>query len=118
MFPKDDQGEQDEEVDTAQWDWNSAEALAAESAMAAVHGVGWRDRGPPGPKDGGPQTWRGGTYRPNAKRWAKRSGRHLDYYNSVYGRKGQKKSKGKGQSSASKGKGQSSASEGKGQSSA
>jgi hypothetical protein len=104
--------EEGEVFQSAQEYWNSLEALAAEHLMATEHGIGWRERGPPPPSEGGPQTWRGGTYRPNAQRWAKRGGRHLDYYNTVYGRKGQQKAKdkGKGKKGKNLGKGKSSGS--------
>ena len=95
--------------------WNSPQALAAEAMMAAQHEIGWAQRGPPGPAEGGPALWRGQPYRPVAKKWAKRGGSHLAYYNALYGQKGQQALKGKGKGKATKGKGKG---KGKGSSSA
>ena len=60
-----------EELD--QW-WNLPAAIAAESAAAVQYSVPWRERGPPGPGEGGPRHWKGASWRPNARRWATRGG--------------------------------------------
>jgi hypothetical protein len=58
-------------------DWNDEDALTQEHAAAAIHHLPWNVRGPPGPKNGGPQTWRGMTYRPGTDKWMKRGlGKH------------------------------------------
>jgi hypothetical protein len=53
---------------------------AAERKAAEEAGLRWQDRGPPGPKDGGPETWRGQNYRPNSGRWSNRGGGNRDWY--------------------------------------
>lgn len=59
-----------------------AERIAAESA--GMHG--WEGmRGPLGPQEGGPQTWRGQQYRPGSQRWANRGGRNREYFAWKYG---------------------------------
>ena len=55
-------------------DWNSKEAQLEEHAMACLHHLPWPARGPPGPKDGGPTTWRGMVYREKADKWMTRGG--------------------------------------------
>ena len=40
----------------------------------------WDSRGPRGPQDGGPETWRGQRFRPNTGRWANAGGAHRDKY--------------------------------------
>jgi len=40
----------------------------------------WDIRGPLGPKDGGPQTWKGQRYRANTGRWANSGGRNKEKY--------------------------------------
>ena len=39
--------------------------LRAEAHVAREMGIPWQDRGPPGPAEGGPTTWRGQRYKPN-----------------------------------------------------
>ena len=98
--------------------WNDPEALAAEHNAAHANSIPWAQRGPPPPGKGGPETWRGLTYRPNSGKWMKRGGKHLQYYNSLYKSKGASSSSssppcGKGASSSSSspsGKGASSSS--------
>ena len=55
-------------------DWNSKEALDEEHAMACLHHLPWPVRGPPGPKNGGPKSWRGMVYRENSGKWMSRGG--------------------------------------------
>ena len=65
-------------------DWNSPAALQQEHEMALEHRVKWQHRGPPGPEEGGPDTWRKQPYRPLSGKWAKRGGRHKAYFSAKY----------------------------------
>ena len=51
-----------------------------EKRLADDPSLPWDVRGPPGPKDGGPQTWRGQSYRANTARWANSGGRNKEKY--------------------------------------
>jgi len=62
--------------------------LRAEQDMATELGIRWQNRGPPGPADGGPQTWRGQAFRPLANKWGNRGGQHREYYRALYSSKG------------------------------
>ena len=73
--------------------------LRAEQAVATEMGLRWQDRGPPGPADGGPQTWRGQAFRPLKNTCGNRGGKNREYYQALYS------SKGKGASGKVKGKG-------------
>ena len=46
--------------------------------------MSWRNRGPKPPADGGPQFWRGQSFRQGhnggQQRWANRGGRYREYY--------------------------------------
>lgn len=53
---------------------------AAERKAAEEAGVRWQERGPPGPEAGGPQTWRGQSYRANSGKWSNRGGGNRDWY--------------------------------------
>ena len=53
-------------------DWNDPKSLEEEHALAAMHHLPWNVRGPPGPKQGGPQTWRGMKFREGADKWMNR----------------------------------------------
>ena len=62
-------------------------AASVEQSRAAALGFGidprempWDIRDPPGPKDGGPQMWKGQRYRANTGRWANSGGRHKGKY--------------------------------------
>jgi hypothetical protein len=91
--------------------------LQAEEEAARRLGIPWQERGPPGPDSGGPDYWRGQTYRTGSAggqaRWGNRGGRHREYYAELarigyVGNvdKGKGKSGGKGkEQSKSKGKG-------------
>ncbi len=69
--------------------YNQPMMLAAESLVANMKGVAWKDRGPRfGPEEGGPTTWRGQSWRPTTKKWAKRGGRNLKYWSQVYSKQG------------------------------
>ena len=63
------------------------EHYKAESLLAKAAGVKWQDRGPRPEWSEMPDRWKGGTFRPNAKRWAKRGGAHLAERNEKYGKK-------------------------------
>ena len=52
--------------------WAQPELVRGEAAIAASIGVKWRDRGPLGPKEGGPSTWRQQEYREGSARWGNR----------------------------------------------
>ena len=85
--------------------------------MAIANHIPWQHRGPPGPSQGGPTFWRNQPYRPLSQKWAKRGGRHKEYFAQKYGTiaKEQKgKYKGKGKGDKGKGKGDKSEAEGKG----
>ncbi len=60
-------------------DWNSPEVIQIEKAL--IFELGWkkkfRDRGPPGPSEGGPQQWRGQVWRPTTERWGSRGGKSV-----------------------------------------
>jgi len=58
--------------------------LKAEGAVAKSLGLKWEQRGPPGPSDGGPATWRGQRYRPNTGQWANNGGRNKEFYTWFY----------------------------------
>lgn len=62
--------------------------MKAEERAARDQHLRWQDRGPPGPADGGPSTWRGQRFRPATQKWANRGGRWKDYYNYKYGQGG------------------------------
>ena len=79
-------------VDLGEW-----LSLQSERAAADVLKVPWQNRGPPGPDQGGPQTWRGQQYRPNTGKWANRGGKWKDWYAQYY-------SMGKGKGKTAKGK--------------
>ena len=55
-------------------DWNHPAAVAAEQHYAFTYGNPFKNRGPPAPGDGGPDTWRGQAYRPSSDRWGNRGG--------------------------------------------
>ena len=73
-----------------------------ERQSAEDAGMGWSERGPPPTWEGGPQHWRGQTYRNGlnggTQRWANRGGKHREYYANLarQGRIGNIKGKGKG----------------------
>ena len=53
--------------------------LKEEAELARKHNLPWQRRGPrPGNGIEMPKTWKGGTWRPNAQRWAKRGGKKLE----------------------------------------
>ena len=75
--------------DTDEHPRNVKARSASDRAEFRVHGASaavddpslpWDVRGPPGPKDGGPTTWKGQRYRENSGRWANSGGRHKEKY--------------------------------------
>ena len=95
------QDEEEEEVGTtasliaAGVDWDAPETVELEKYFALTYGKKFKERGPPPPSDGGPQTWRGQRWRGTAEdgRWGNR-GRNSAGAQAYYDR--QKKSTGKG----------------------
>ena len=61
--------------------------MRAERDMASAAGMTrWEAmRGPLGPEEGGPQTWRGQVFRPGSQRWANRGGANRDFFAWKYG---------------------------------
>ena len=56
-------------------DWNDPDVIWVEQTITLhFQPKKMRDRGPRGPEDGGPATWRGQPYRKNSKRWGTRGG--------------------------------------------
>ena len=68
---------------------------AAEADVAHELGVPWSERGPVGPDQGGPSTWRGQRFRHGTQRWGNRGGKYREYYKLLYSGKGKGKGKGK-----------------------
>ena len=60
--------------------------MRAESEVARSMGLSWAQRGPVGPDEGGPLTWRGQQFRVNSGVWANRGGKHRAYFAAKYGR--------------------------------
>ena len=58
--------------------------LADERIVAEELGTRWQARGPPGPDQGGPTTWRGQAWRSGTKRWSNRGGRNREWYAEYY----------------------------------
>ena len=56
------------------FDWNSDGAVEAEKYFAFIYGKAFHERGPPPPKEGGPETWRGQAWREEGQRWGNRGG--------------------------------------------
>lgn len=56
-------------------DWTSQAALEEENRLAKKYRLRWPQRGPPGPKHGGPKEWRGMPYREQAGKWMSRGGK-------------------------------------------
>jgi hypothetical protein len=63
--------------------------LQEEAVQATELGIKWSMRGPAGPKEGGPEQWRGQAWRARdgadgGGRWANRGGAHKKYWASFY----------------------------------
>ncbi len=58
--------------------------LAAERTVSAEMELRWRERGPPGPPQGGPTTWRGQAWREGSQRFGNRGGRLRAWYDAFY----------------------------------
>jgi hypothetical protein len=89
-------------------DWNSSEVIEIEKAITFTYGKKFRERGPPAPKDGGPELWRNQVWRESAQRWGNRGGKNREAWAAKFGGKsakasGQSKGKDEGKGS-SKGK--------------
>jgi hypothetical protein len=78
--------------------------LRAEERVARSMATPWQSRGPPGPDEGGPSSWRGQQYRPGTGKWANRGGRQKEYYTWLYSGKAKGKAKDKGKGKEGKGK--------------
>ena len=59
--------------------------LRGEAAAAKAMGILWEQRGPKGPMEGGPRTWRGQNFRWNKGTWANRGGKNREFFNAKYG---------------------------------
>jgi len=75
--------------DPASLDWNSTLVRKVEKAIIFKLGLpmAFSQRGPPGPKSGGPSEWGGQAWRENRGRWGNRGGKNKEFYNWYYGRK-------------------------------
>ena len=62
--------------------------LRAEAKIAKTNRVKWQERGPPGPDQGGPTTWRSQPFRIKARKWAKRGGTKQEYFKQKFGKTG------------------------------
>ena len=60
--------------------FRAAVSAGERSDIADPRDLPWDVRGPPGPKDGGPATWKGQRYRSGTGRWANAGGRNKDKY--------------------------------------
>ena len=61
--------------------------LVVESEVARELGLTWTGRGPPGPKSGGPATWRNQNWREGSQRWSNRGGAKKNWYSGYYAAK-------------------------------
>ena len=70
-------------------DWNSPRVRKIERLLIFKLGLvlKFKQRGPPGPEEGGPKRWGGQVWRKEAGRWGNRGGKNKAYYNWVYGKK-------------------------------
>ena len=63
--------------------------MRAEAKIAKTQiGMKWQERGPPGPDQGGPTTWRSQPFRIKARKWAKRGGTKQEYFKQKFGKTG------------------------------
>ena len=62
--------------------------LRAEARVENRIGMKWQERGPPGPDQGGPTTWRSQPFRIKARKWAKRGGTKQEYFKQKFGKTG------------------------------
>ena len=60
---------------------------SVEMEVAKACGVPWDIRGPPGPQEGGPRSWRGQKFREGSQRWANRGGKNKDLWKEYYNMK-------------------------------
>ena len=86
-------------------DWDAPETIELEKYFAFTYGKKFKERGPPPPSEGGPQTWRGQKWRGTAEdgRWGNR-GRNSAGAAAFYERQKQSQGKGKGKGKGGSGK--------------
>ena len=69
-------------------EWNSPAAIDAErEAFREASAAGimrMRDRGPPAPQEGGPNSWKGQKWREGSQRWGNRGGKRKDEFAAFY----------------------------------
>ena len=65
------------------------EEIRTEAAVARELGMKWKERGPPAPDQGGPDSWRGQQWRQGSGRWANRGGKNAAWYTAYYKAKAQ-----------------------------
>ena len=65
--------------------WNHPDVIHVEKTMIFELNIfkKMKDRGPPGPGKGGPETWRGQSWRKSSQRWGTRGGRQVRLANFV-----------------------------------
>ena len=75
--------------DPCSLDWNSSLVRGVEKALIFKLDLKmkFKQRGPPGPKDGGPKKWGGQAWRKQGNRWGNRGGKNKDFYTWLYTRK-------------------------------
>ena len=74
--------------------WAQPELVRGEATVAASIGVKWRDRGPLGPNEGGPSTWRKQEYREGSGRWGNRGkGSNEKFWGKIRAKRDAKKAK-------------------------
>ena len=68
-------------------DWNDPLTINLEKALICKYGLPrkFKERGPPGPEEGGPRKWRGQKWRDDSKRWGNRGGRDKAYRTWLHG---------------------------------
>ena len=60
--------------------------MRAEARVAKRNGMKWQERGPPGPYQGGPTTWRSQPFRKQSRKWMKRGGTKQEYFKQKFGK--------------------------------
>lgn len=84
----------------AQMDWNAPEVVEAERLIFKQLQVRMKDRGPPPPSEGGPQSWKGQVWRESGQRWGNRGGKRKEEFAEIY-RQQRARGEGAGGSSSS-----------------
>ena len=99
-------------------DWDSDQAREIEKIITFQYGAKFKERGPPGPDQGGPTTWHGQKFRQGSQRWGNRGGKKAAEISAWFAEQREAKGKSKkGKGKTSEGKGKSKSCEGKGKSS-